>query len=184
MLDVNNAIQLALDVYDRPDLESQLKRRVRGALFELHGAALFAQDLAVSSPVVYTKNVEITYPSNLRIFNRIVAYVDGDEAHYEFKESSVLNPQDYYQFAEPRYFMRRGNVVLVSCEDVPASQVAIEYYKYPSFDSETLATDSWIPEDILASKLTAITARLAGKQDDVNGYERKAMEALDTLYGG
>lgn len=183
MTNVSNAIQAALDAYDRPDLENVLKSRVRSALYELHGAALFPQDLTVSSPVTYEDKVEITTPTDMRMFNRVIAYVDGVEQNYQFTEASVINPLDYYGAVVPRHYLRRGNKIIVSCTDVAASAVAMEYYKYPSYDQETLETDSWIPEDILIHKLTAYVAKFAGKQDEVSSWERKALETLEALYG-
>jgi len=184
---VNDALQAALEEYDRPDLEVDVTRRIRRALFELHGVALFPQDLTVSSLVAATTSPQsLDVPSDMRYFNRIVAWDGSEELGYTFEESSVLNPVDYFNFSIPRYYLRRGNAIVVGYRDISPTHLSVEYYKFPSFDSETLATDSWIVSTdytILQHKLCAIVAKLAGKNDDIRGWETSVLSALDALSG-
>ncbi len=184
---VNDALQAALKEYDRPDLETDVTRRIRRALFELHGVALFPQDLTVSSLVATTTSPQtLSVPADMRFFNRIIAWDGTEEMAAEFQESSVINPVDYFNFSIPKYFLRRGSSIIVGYKDIAPSHLSIEYYKFPSFDAETLATDSWIVATdytILQNKLCAIVAKLAGKNDDIRGWEASVLSALDAISG-
>ena len=188
MVSLVNSLSNALEEYDRPDLETAVKNRLVRAIYELHGVTEFSRDLTVSPPEAVTGSpMQLTIPSDFRLLSRIIAYSStGEEMQVTFEEASVLNPVDYFNFAVPLFYMRRGTEIHVGYSGISPTTLAIEYLKWPEVDIEAMTTDSWIVETnkgILHEKLCGIIARLAGKQDAVAGHNEAVLQGLYVISG-
>lgn len=186
----NDALDFAVEEYDREDLRPLVLKRIRTALFELHGAALFAGDLVVSSLVAATTSPQsITIPADYRHLSRVLAYDSGGELiDVDFKIASVVNPKDYFNNYIAQSYMERGQEVVVTYNSIAPASFALEYYKYPSFTitDSVPDTDSWIVAkhwEILGHKLAAQVAKLSGNREDVSGHEQRALTILYSLFG-
>lgn len=186
----NDALNEALEEYDREDLRTQVARRVPAAIFEMHNVALFPRDLVVSSlQATSASPQDITIPGKYRMLEQVLAYTaDGTLMDCQFKKATVKNPTNYQGFAEGRSYMISGNTVTVTYNDIAPAFLALQYYAYPTVTvtDSVPTTDSWIVAtnyQILAAKLKAIVAKLSGNKDDVKGHEMTALNALEALYG-
>lgn len=191
-MQVIEIIENVMEVLNRPDLRSQVEKRVRGAITWAHKSEYFVRDRQVSSQQVQTPDhlIRMTIPPYWRQFESIVPLdQDGnrlclstdDADHIGYREVDPRSILTVRGHRERNYYYVAGDVLNIETDARPY-KIHFIYYAVPDVRSDNAVT--WITEqyqELIQDRALGVMYSILGNQDLRNTYMNLAAEQLEML---
>lgn len=191
-MQVKDLITNVQDVLRRPDLDTQVGQRVRGAILWAHKLDYFVRDRrTVSQTVQSTENpIRLSLPPYWRQFEVIrpldsnsspILLSTDDPDNIGYQEIDPRSLLDYQQQNERNYYYVAGDVINIMSEVIPA-QLHFVYFDLPDVRDEEART--WITEqyqELIEFRALGVMYSILGNQELRNTYMGLAAEHKEQL---
>lgn len=187
--------QAVYEITVRPDLQTLTRQSLRAAIVAAHSLQDWERDLVVADfaayvvPSVSSESMQPNFqdfdlPAQYRQANRILADMGEGVVIDAFKREQKPQLYLYGGSREPYTYRVVGNQIRIGFVGAPVA-IGIEYYSFPSIDTATPNTDSWIAASALHEFIVIHAAqrvlRSIGMADDARALDFQLAEARADL---